>query len=154
MTNPAAAASTNVATGTGTGNTASTTSSSATNNTTNNNGDVSDDQNGPLANAGDTLIAVYLDYQKFVDGGGKGTFTTSQSSTVEIVGTSVGVDVHGTPGSLASLQGELASLGMQIQGTDSNTTTVEGLLPIAQLINAAQLSDTVGINPIYTPKTG
>ena len=83
-------------------------------------------------------------------GGGSGTFTSSKSPEIYIVGTSVQVDVRGT-GDFAAFEAALTGLGMQISATDAGIETVEGLLPIGELLNVSQLSQTVSISPVYKP---
>jgi hypothetical protein len=75
---------------------------------------------------------------------------TAAAARIQVVGSSVRIDVHGS-GSLSTLSSALSGLGMQITATDPNTTTVEGLLPIGQLPSAAQLSQVVGISPVFKP---
>jgi hypothetical protein len=100
-----------------------------------------------LAKAGEDLIALYL---KFENMSGASPSATAAAARIEVVGSSVRIDVHGT-GDLSGLSSALASLGMQVSTTDSSTKTIEGLLPIAQLVNAAQLPQTVGISPVFKP---
>lgn len=128
--------------------TPTTTSTSATTTTT----DVSDVENGPLAKGGQGLVELYVAYQAFVQGGGSGTFTPPPSAaSIEIVGSDVGVDVRGS-GDINAFAAALANLGMQVQATNAPTMTVEGLVPIAQLVNVAQLPQTIGLTPIYRPQ--
>jgi len=109
--------------------------------------DVGDVKNGPLAKAGQGLIALYQDFQQF---SGSGTFTSTHAANIETVGTSVRVDIRGT-GDVGALSASLQGLGMQVTGTDANTHTVEGLLPIAKLPDSAQLSGVTTISPVYKP---
>jgi len=117
------------------------TRSAATNN------DIGDVKNGPLAKAGQELIKLYQDFQQF---GGGGTFRSTHAPTIQVVGNSVKLDVRG-PGNVNSLVSALANLGFQVQSIDANTHTVEGLLPISQLPNAAQLSEVSSIGPVHYP---
>ncbi|HWE36613.1 MAG TPA: hypothetical protein VG406_08605 [Isosphaeraceae bacterium] len=102
----------------------------------------------PVPKADPHLNAAYED---FLASNG-GDFTTSQSGIIEVVGTSVGVDVHGQGG--AALASELSGLGMTVQTINGPTGVIEGLLPLAELPTAANLSGVAGISAIYIPKQG
>jgi len=110
--------------------------------------EIGDIKNGPLAKAGQGLIALYLDFQQF---SGSGTFVSTHASNIQTVGTSVRVDVRGAA-DVSALSASLQGLGMQVTGTDANTHTVEGLLPIAKLPDTAQLSGVTTISPVYKPQ--
>jgi hypothetical protein len=105
-----------------------------------------DIQNGPLAKAGQDLITIY---EEFVLQGGSATFTSTEAGLIRIQGTSVGVDVHSTGGNFGSLVSAMTGLGMQVQAKDATFGVVEGLLPIGQLVAAAQDSQTLSLTPIY-----
>ncbi len=111
---------------------------------------VADAQNGPLAKAGQDLIGIYQQYQSFVAGGGTAANFTSTGSHVEVSGGNVGVDLNAS-GNLATYEAALQALGMTIQNSDATTGLVEGLLPISELEAVAQMSNTAGITPVYTP---
>jgi len=104
------------------------------------------------ANAGNVLNTIYQEYQKYTDDGGTGTFTSSYSQYVRLDGSNVGVSVHGDgSGDFASLVSALQGLGMQVTATDAVTQTVEGMLPIDQLANAAQAPHTLSLSPEFVP---
>jgi hypothetical protein len=105
-----------------------------------------DIQNGPLAKAGQDLITIY---EEFVQQGGSATFTSSEAGRVRIVGTSVGVEIHSAGGNFGNLVSAMTGLGMQVQAKDATYGIIEGLLPIGQLVAAAQNSQTVSLSPIY-----
>jgi len=109
---------------------------------------ISDVKNGPLAKAGQELIDLYLDYQAFVQAGGQGTFRSTHAPSIQVVGNSVRLDVKGASGTASALAG----LGMKIESNDPRTGIVEGLLPIAELPNAAQLSQVTMIRPVHYPR--
>lgn len=111
--------------------------------------DVSDVKNGPLAKAGQSLIGVYQDYQEYVEAGASGPFSSKRADNVRIVGTNVAINVRGPD--LNDLVATLSQLGMQIQATDPNSRTVEGVLPISQLPTVAQLNKVTTVTPIYKP---
>jgi hypothetical protein len=103
-----------------------------------------------IPKAGSALSALYEAYLAYVQGGSQGTFSSSQAANLEVVGTSVDIDVRGT-GDVGVFAQDLSSFGMQILAVDTNTETVEGLLPIGQLPIVASLPQTVSINPVYKP---
>jgi len=111
-------------------------------------GDIGDVKNGPLAKAGQDLIHLYQDFQQF---GGTGTFHSAHAPNIQVVGSSVRVDVRGS-GNVNNLAAALSNLGMQVKATDARTHTFEGLLPISKLPDAAQLSQVTTISPVYVMK--
>jgi len=106
---------------------------------------VDDVKNGPMAKAGQDLIAIYQAYGP----GGSGHLTSSGGASVEVVGSNVGVQIRSS-GDVDALAATLTGMGMQVRGTDPNTHIVAGLLPIAQLPNVSQLSEVTSVTPIYT----
>jgi hypothetical protein len=102
----------------------------------------------PVPKADPHLNAAYED---FLAANG-GDFTTSQAGVIEVVGTSVGVDVHGLVA--AGLPAELSNLGMTVQHVDGPNGVVEGLLPLAELPAAANLLGVTGIGAVYKPHMG
>jgi hypothetical protein len=102
----------------------------------------------PVPNADPHLNAAYED---FLASNG-GNFSTSQAGIIEVVGTSVGVDVHGQDA--AVLATELSGLGMTVQNVNAANGVVEGLLPLAELPTAANTAGVIGISAIYVPKLG
>jgi len=120
----------------------------ATTATTTTTTDVGDIHNGPLAKAGQELITLFQEFEKAGQGGG--TFTSSLSNHLRISGSSVEVDVQGS-GDVSALAASLTSMGMQVVATSPTTGTVEGYLPIAQLVNAAQLPQTLSMSPVSIP---
>jgi hypothetical protein len=117
---------------------------------------ITDTQNGPLANAGQNLIRVYLDYQKYLQDGSVGSFATSTDNSLrnilEFQGNDVGVDVKGL-GDPTTFLTDLRADGMQIQNYDSSLEIAEGLVPVANLVEVATLVPTVGVSPIILPMT-
>ena len=83
---------------------------------------------------------------------GGATFTSSEAGVVKIVGTSVGVDVHSSGGSFTNLVSAMTALGMQVQAQNATYGIVEGLLPIGELLAAAQNSQTLSLTPEYIRK--
>lgn len=110
---------------------------------------VSDVKNGPLANAGADLIKVY---QSFQNAGGNGGQVAAAYPGIMITGNSVGVDIKGL-GNFNNFVTTLQNVGMQVTATDSTRALVEGLLPISALLTVATSTQTVGLSPIYRPKT-
>jgi hypothetical protein len=111
--------------------------------------EIGDVKNGPMAKAGPDLIAIYQAFGP----SGSGSLPAGGATSIVRVGSNVGVDIR-TSGDVNALAAMMTSLGMQVQATDPNTHIVEGLLPIAQLPNVAQLSQVTSIQPIYTPQHG
>jgi hypothetical protein len=112
---------------------------------TTNPGDV---QNGPLAKAGQDLIALYQQFQA-----GGTTSTSTGNGAIRIVGTSVGVDIRSAGGDFNSLVAAMTSLGMKVETKSAGQGIIEGLLPIGQLVAAAQNSQVLALSPIYFRKT-
>jgi len=71
--------------------------------------DIGDVKNGPLAKAGQNLIAVY----QALGPGGTGSLSPSLAARMEISGSSVGVNVRGTD--LNATVATMTALGMQIR---------------------------------------
>jgi hypothetical protein len=94
------------------------------------------------------LNTIYQEYES-------GDLTSSNSpGQVEIQGSNVGIDVHaGNASEFAEMVTALQSLGMQTTAVSNTDDIVEGLLPIAQLPAAAQVTGSPAINPILVPVT-
>jgi len=103
--------------------------------------DVGDVENGPMAKAGQDLIALYQ------SGGSNRTGTLA---LIDVRGTNVNVSLQGS-GNFQTFVTALKGMGMQVQNTDETSETVQGLMPISQLLNAAQLTQTVSMSPVYRP---
>jgi len=106
---------------------------------------MTDIKSGPLAKAGQALIAIYEAYQQ----GGAASLTSTGPGSVMIQGTNVGIDAHMASGNFSNYVSSLASLGMQIKLQDPGTGIVEGFIPINQLVAAAQNPQTLSLSPIY-----
>lgn len=105
------------------------------------------------ANVDQALDKVYQDYQAYVSGGSSGDFTTSESATIVVSGTNVGINAHGNnSGDFDAYVAALSGLGMQVQTTDATTETVVGLIPISALPDAAKLAQTFSLTPMYKPR--
>ena len=63
-----------------------------------------DAQNGPMANLGPYAVTAYSDFLKYEAQGAKGTFSTSVSTSVMVVGFDVEVDVEGYDGNFAAFE--------------------------------------------------
>jgi hypothetical protein len=96
--------------------------------------------------AGQDLITIY---EEFEQQGGGTTFTSTEAGVVKIVGTSVAVDVHSAGGNFANLVSAMNALGMKVQAQNATYGIVEGLLPIGQLLAAAQNTQTLSLTPEY-----
>ena len=114
-------------------------------------GNLADAQNGPMANLGGDLVQVYQDYLKYEQGGGVGTFTTAESKRIEVVGTTVGIDIRGS-GNLQTFEQAMVGLGMKVSATAPKESLVEGFLPISALPAAAKDPQTFGGLAVYKPE--
>jgi hypothetical protein len=104
------------------------------------------------ANVGGPLRTIYQEYQQWVSGGEQGAFTSSLASMVVIDGTNVGVSVRATDSAdFNALVSEVEGLGMQVSGSDATHLMITGMLPIAQLPNVAQLSQTESVAAMFRP---
>lgn len=112
--------------------------------------DVSDIKNGPMAKAGQNLIAVYTQFES-AGAPSDFTLTGSLANMIRIQGDSVGVDIGTAPSNVTSLSSTLTALGMQITATDPTTGMIEGFLPIAQLPTVSQNGDVLTLSPNYLP---
>lgn len=110
---------------------------------------VSDVKNGPMANAGADLIKVY---QSFQNSGGNGGQVAAAYPGIMITGNSVGVDIKAT-GNFNNFVTTMQSVGMQVTAKDSARSIVEGFLPISALLTVSTSTQTVGVSPIYRPRT-
>jgi hypothetical protein len=108
---------------------------------------LSDVQNGPMANAGQDLIGIYQAFQH--DGGDMGQVTAAYPF-IEFSGNSVNVDVQGF-GAFSTFLSQMQSIGVRVTASDSTHDIVEGLLPISSLPNVAEASQTVGLHAVYKP---
>ena len=113
-------------------------------------GNLADAQNGPMANLGGDLVQIYQDYLNYEKGGAVGSFTTPESKRIEVVGTTVGIDIRGT-GSLQTFEQALVGLGMKVTATSAKQNLVEGGIPIGALPAAAAEAQTIGGMAIYRP---
>jgi len=110
---------------------------------------VTDLKSGPLAKAGQDLIAVY---QEFQEHGGGDSFTSSEASRIQFQGAKVGIDAVSTGVNFDAFVSAMTSLGMQVTRTDASHSLVEGFLPISRLPDAAQNPLTLSLSPMYRPE--
>ena len=101
------------------------------------------------ANVAAPLTAIY---QEFQAAGGKGPFSSSYGSEIEIAGSSVGVEIHGNGSNLDALLADMDNLGFQLATTGTTTDTIVGLIPIDALATAAKDPLTLSITPDYLPQ--
>jgi len=98
------------------------------------------------------LQSLYTQYEAYVSSGSSGAFSPTGVNILVINGTNVGIQVNDTnTGNFNTLIAELESDGMQVLDSSSTYGIVEGMLPIAQLPIAAQLSQTLSITPMFNP---
>jgi hypothetical protein len=98
------------------------------------------------------LQSLQLQYQAFVNSGGKGAFSPTVTERMVINGTDVGVrvttiDVRQFPMMLAELEKD----GFRVNPHSVGFGVVDGDLPIAQLSNVAKISPMVAIKPLLKP---
>jgi hypothetical protein len=110
---------------------------------------LTDLKSGPLAKAGQDLIAVYQEFQQH---GGGDSFTSSEAARIQFQGANVGFDAVSTGGNFDAFVSAMTSLGMQVTRTDASHSLVEGFLPISRLPDAAQNPLTLNLSPIYRPE--
>jgi len=108
---------------------------------------VDDAKNGPLAKAGSTLIAIFDAFQK----NGSVPASSNEAGQVLVQGSNVGVTINSTGGDLNSLISSMQQLGLQVTAQDAAHGIVTGMLPIAQLVNAAQNTQVLAMSPITQP---
>ena len=101
------------------------------------------------ANVSQQLQAIY---QEFEAAGAQGSFPSPYRGIIEIVGSSVGVMVHGNGGNFNTLVSDMEKLGLQVNAQDATTQTVSGLLPIGALPQAANDAQTLSVTPIFLPR--
>ncbi len=114
--------------------------------------DPADVKNGPLANAGQELINIYLEYQAYKQAGGQpNQFHSSQANTIRFQGNQVGVYVrsYGDFNTFVSLLSG-ANINMSIQSKSATSNMVAGFVPIDNLINLANLKQTINGNVVQT----
>ncbi len=130
--------------------TQSATSGSTTPGFTPTSGDVSNAQGGPLAIAGTALTSLYQQYQTYMAEGGTATDFNASVDGVSASNGKVDVDLSAL-GDVTTYETAVEALGMDVQHADTTTGLIEGLLPIGELLNVAQMGTTVGIMPIMAP---
>ena len=60
----------------------------------------------------------------------------------------MGIDVHSTGGNFSNVVSAMTSLGLQVQAQNANAGVIEGLLPIGQLLAAAENTQVLSLTPI------
>lgn len=101
-----------------------------------------------------SLNTLYQDYSNFIVDHPQGGYSPPPSLGYPVVNNEVGVNVNGNrQGDFSSFVGSLQDLGMSVTSTNATTWTVSGLLPIAELPAAANISQTLSIMPRYAPVT-
>ncbi len=112
---------------------------------------LADAQNGPMANAGTTLIGVY---EAFTKGGATTAQLQSSNPLLIFQGSSVNVSVNWNgSGNFTDYQNYLKNLGMQTQAVSATYGIVSGWLPINQLPTVAQMPQTMSLHQNEIPVT-
>ena len=108
---------------------------------------IADLRNGPLANMGTDLATIYMSYQS---GGGNAAGISAKYPAIFFKGDKVGIDIRGS-GDFTKFVASMKSLGMDITATSAKFATVEGYIPMNQILTVAQLPATVAAIPNYKP---
>src|SRR5262249_39525338 len=97
---------------------------------------LADVRNGPMANLGGDLIAVY---QKYLANHGDVASIAKSYPSILFQDSKVGVGLKSLGGDFNQFTSSLQSLGMQITASSAFYGLAEGWLPINQLVTVAQL---------------
>ena len=98
------------------------------------------------------LQSLQLQYQAFVNAGGKGAFSPTGVEGLLINGTNVGVHVSTTNGrQFPRILAELESDGLRVTQYSLLDGVIDGKLPIRKLPAVAKISPMVTINPLFKP---
>jgi hypothetical protein len=98
------------------------------------------------------LQALQLQYQAFVNAGGKGAFSPTAVDGMLINGTDVGVKVSTTDGrQFQRILAELESDGLRVTQSSLLGGVIDGELPIRKLPAIAKVSPFVTISPLFKP---
>jgi hypothetical protein len=101
------------------------------------------------ANMGQQLGAIY---QAFATFGVSGVAAANPGNRIIIVGSDVGISAHwNATGNFSAYVSALSGLGMQVTASSAPSGTVVGLLPIGELVAAADLSQTMSLTPNMRP---
>ena len=97
-----------------------------------------------LAKGGQSLEQIFRDHQH-------GRFDPREWSFLRIDGDKIGIDVRSEDPRFDQFVARLRTHGMEIGATSPYHGVVEGMLPIDELENVANLSETSSLSPIYNP---
>jgi hypothetical protein len=116
-------------------------------------GSVGDVKNGPMANSGASLIALYREYRSYsITGGSASNFQASQSDLFVNRTGMVAVTVRGTSG-INDVTNEVRSVGGAAFLRNSKFQTVDAYIPISQLRTLAVGNHVMSVTPIIAPAT-
>jgi hypothetical protein len=98
------------------------------------------------------LQSLQLQYQAFVNAGGKGAFSPTAVEGLQINGTDVDVKVNTTDGrQFPTILAELESDGLRDTQSSLLDGVIDGKLPIGQLPTVAKISPMITIKPLFKP---
>ena len=107
----------------------------------------------PSANPLPANVSTVLDnvYEEYLNGD---LPSTRQPGTVEIQGTTVGIEIHDSnPSDFAAMVAQAQSLGLQVNDNSATYDIVDGFLPISALPSLAQLPASASVTPLLYPST-
>lgn len=104
------------------------------------------------SNVGEQLQSLFVQYETFVNAGGKGTFTPTGVSNLVISGTNVGVNIHTTDiVHFGKLLTQLEGAGLHVTASSIGYGIIDGMLPIGQLPTVVAIAPTSSITPLFKP---
>ena len=115
-------------------------------------GTVSDVKNGPLANSGPELIALYREYRSFSIGGGTAPHFQSSDSNLFLSDGEVAVTVRGRS-SLDAITAQVRAVGGTAFVRNSKLKTIDAFVSISQLSTLAVGGNVMSVRPIVRPGT-
>jgi len=105
-----------------------------------------------VVNRGGPLLgAIYTELVNYYQEGAHGQFLAAQSNTVEMSGTSVGIDVRFGAGNFYANATQMQQLGMVITAGVPSIGLVEGYMPIYQLPTVAGDANVSSLSPVLKP---
>ena len=113
--------------------------------------DISNVQNGPMANMGEYLIGVY---ESYLSHQGQTSQLPGEYPLLQFQGDSVLIAVNSLGGDFSQFQTSLQNLGLKVVSSSSYYGEVDGWLPVSQLPTVAEMAQTMSGHPVYTPLAG
>jgi hypothetical protein len=114
----------------------------------------SSNSGGLPENVSTALNTIYQEYEKDPASFNGASSSTDGANLVVVNGDEVGIQVHDSnQAEFQRLTAALTSVGMSLSSSSATYGTVVGMLPISELLTVAQFSQSVSINPEYSPIT-